>query len=172
MSLQFDPQTGKITYRGKEVGEHIFENGRSVVRLNIEYEGGDDWIVPLSWFAHGLSLLAENQPPAALLTAETPEDSITEQFDVSRYLTEKQVKRGGCVWIFHKTDADAWPSPLHGHDYDSGLTLDATTGHVYDAVTREWRCTLKSKHLKDVQAKLRASKDFKDIVASLIDTIP
>ncbi len=49
MSLQFDPSTGKITYRDKE-GEHIFKDGRSTVRLNIEYKGGDDWIVPLSWF--------------------------------------------------------------------------------------------------------------------------
>jgi len=36
MALQFDPRTGKITYRGKKVGEHIFKDGRSIVRLNIE----------------------------------------------------------------------------------------------------------------------------------------
>lgn len=27
MALQFDPSTGKITYRGEEVGEHIFKDG-------------------------------------------------------------------------------------------------------------------------------------------------
>lgn len=169
MSLQFDPRTGKITYRGKEVGEHTFKDGRSIVHLNLEYEGGDDWVVPLSWFAYGLSMLPENQPVAALLTVETPEDSIAEQFDVLRYLTEKQVKRGGYVWIFHKTDADGWPSPLHGHDYDKGLKLDAITGNVYDVGTKERCKTLKAGDLQAVQAKLRASKDFKDAVSTLID---
>ena len=39
-------------------------------------------------------------------------------FDVSlvfpRLLTEKIVKRSGYVWKFNKTDADPWPSVLHG----------------------------------------------------------
>lgn len=169
MPLQFDPQTGKIIYKGKEVGEHVFENGRSVVRLNIEYEGGDDWIVPLSWFNYGLSALAENQPAPALLTVETSEDCIAEEFEVVRYLTEKQVKRGGYVWVFYKTDADDWPSLLHGHDYDKGLKLDALNGNIYDVGTREHCKTLKSGDLAAVQSALRASKDFKDVVATLID---
>lgn len=169
MSLQFDPSTGKITYRGKEVGEHIFKDGRSIVRLTIEYEGGDDWVVPLSWFAHGLSKLAENQPAPALLTVETPDDSIAKEYDVVRFLTEKQVKRGNYVWVFHKSDPDHWPSALHGHDYDKGLKLDAITGGVYDVGTRVLCKTLKKKDLKAVQAKLRQSKDFKETVAELID---
>lgn len=169
MSLQFNPITGKITYGGKEVGERIFKDGRSIVRLDIEYEGGDDWIVPLSWFAHGLSMLPENMPAPALLTVKTSEDSIAEEFDVVRYLTEKQVKRGNYIWIFHKTDADNWPSPLHGHDYDKGLKLDVITGNIYDVGTRERCKTLKAKDLQDVQAALRASKDFKETVAALID---
>ena len=172
MPLQFDPRTGKITYRGKEVGEHIFENGRSIVRLNIEYEGGDCWVVPLSWFAHGLSMLAENQPASALLTFDTPEDSIAEEFEVVRYLTEKQVRRGGYVWTFHKTDADDWPSPLHGHDYDKGLKLDAVTGNIYDVGTRQLCKVLKLGDLVAVQSALRASKDFKDAVVILIDKTP
>jgi hypothetical protein len=172
MSLQFDPRTGKITYRGKEVGEHIFENGRSRVLLNIEYEGEGDWVVPLSWFAYGLSMLAENQPAQALLTIETSEISIADEFEVLRYLTEKQVKRGGYIWVFHKTDVDDWPSPLHGHDYDKGLKLDAVTGDIYDVGTRERCKTLKAGDLKAVQAELRASKDFKGTVATLIDKIP
>lgn len=32
MPLQFDPKTSRVTYRGKEVGERIIENGRSFVR--------------------------------------------------------------------------------------------------------------------------------------------
>lgn len=169
MSLQFDPRTGKITYKGKEVGERTLKDGRSTVQFNLEYKGGDDWIVPLSWFAYGLSMLAENQPAQALLAVETSEDSIAEEFDVLRYLTEKQAKRGGYVWIFHKTDADGWPSPLHGHDYDKGLKLDAVTGDIYDVGTKERCKTLKTRDLQAIQAKLRASKDFKDSVATLID---
>lgn len=169
MSLQFDPSTGKITYRGKEVGEHIFKDGRSIVRLTIEYEAGDDWVVPLSWFAHGLSKLVENQPAPTLLTVETPGDSIAEEYDVVRFLTEKQVKRRNYIWMFHKSDADDWPSPLHGHDYDKGLKLDAITGDVYDVGTRAKCKTLKKKDLKAVQAELRLSKDFKEAVKSLID---
>lgn len=169
MSLQFDPHTGKITYRGKEVGEHIFKDGRSTVRLNIEYEGGDDWALPLSWFAFGLSKLPENQPAPALLTLETSEDSIAEEFEVVRYITEKQVKRGGYVWKFHKSDVDDWPSPLHGHDYDEGLKLDAITGDIYDVGTRERCKTLKSGDLQAIQSELRASKDFKDAISTLID---
>jgi len=42
MSLQFDQRTGKITYRGKEVGAHTFKDDPSTVQLNLEYEGGDD----------------------------------------------------------------------------------------------------------------------------------
>lgn len=169
MSLQFDPQTGKITYRGKEVGEHVFKNGRSTVRLNIEYKGDDDWIVPLSWFAYGLSKLPENQPATALLTVETSEDSIAEEFEVVRSLIEKQVKRGGYIWKFHKNDADEWPSPLHGHDYDKGLKLDAITGEIYDVGTRQRCKTLKSRDLQAVQSNLRESKDFKDAVSTLVD---
>jgi len=171
MSLQFDPSTGKITYRGKEVGEHISKDGRYIVRLTIEYKADDDWVVPLSWFAYGLSKLAENQPAQTLLTVETSDDSIDEEYEVVRFLTEKQVKRGNYIWMFHKSDPDDWPSPLHGHDYDKGLKLDAITGEVYDVGTRALCKTLKKKDLKAVQAKLRKSKDFTEEVKSLIDKI-
>lgn len=169
MSLQLDSRTRKITYRGKEVGECIFKDGRTFVRLDIEYEGGDHWIVPLSGFAHGLSMLPENKPARALLTVKTSKDGVAEEFAVERYLTEKQVKRGNYIWRFHKTDADNWPSPLHGHDYDKGLKLDAITGNIYDVGTQELCKTLKVKDLQYVQAELRASKDFKEAVATLID---
>ncbi|RKQ70563.1 hypothetical protein [Oceanibaculum indicum] len=169
MSLDFDPKTQKIIYRGKEVGERIFKNGRSTVRLNIEYQGGDDWSVPLNLFALGLSILEENQPALALLTVRTSGDSMAEDFKFKRFLIEKLVKRGGYIWNFHKSDSDNWPSPLHGHDYEKGLKLDAITGEIYDVATR-MRCnTLRIKDLKAVQANLRASKDFKEAVVTLID---
>jgi len=167
MSLQFDPSTGKITYMGQEVGERIFKDGCFIVQLSIEYKG-DDWIVPLSWFAYGLSMLAENQSGPVLMTVEASEDSIAEEFDVQRYLTEKKVRRGGYIWKFHKSDADDWPSPLHGHDYEKGLKLDAITGYIYDTGTRQRCKTLKAKHLQAIQGELSASKDFKDAVATLI----
>jgi hypothetical protein len=103
-----------------------------------------------------------------LLTVETFEDSIAEEFEVVRYLTEKQVKRGGYIWRLHKSDPDDWPSRLHGHDYDKGLKLDAIAGDIYDVGTRERCKTLKAGDLQAVQAKLRASKDFKEAVATLI----
>jgi hypothetical protein len=167
--LQFDGETGKITYKGREVGEHIFAHGRSTVRLNIEYETGDDWIVPLCWLAIGLAKLPENQPSPVLLTLKTSENGIKETYDVTRLLLEKQVKRSGYVWDFHKSDADPWPSPLHGHDYEKGLKLDAITGEIYDTATRERCKVLKRRHLKSVQQELRQSKDFADSVRRLID---
>lgn len=105
----------------------------------------------------------------ALLTIETSEESVADEFEVVRFLTEKQVKRGGYIWKFHKSDADNWPSPLHGHDYDKGLKLDAITGGIYDVGTRALCKTLKAGDLHAVQAGLRASKDFKQAVATLID---
>ncbi len=159
---------GKNLLRGKEVGEHVFKDGHSTVRLDIEYEGGDHWVVPLSWFAHGLSMLAENQLPPALPTVQASEDGLAEEFEVVRYLTEKQVKRGGYIWKFHKCDLDDWPSPLHGHDYDKGLKLDAIKGDIYDVGTRKRCKTLKAGDLQTIQAELRASKDYKEAVATLV----
>jgi hypothetical protein len=49
-----------------------------------------------------------------------------------RYLTEKQIKRDGYIWKFHKNDADGWPSPLHGLEYEKGLKLDVLTANIYD----------------------------------------
>lgn len=169
MSLQFDQETGKITYRGKEVGECILKDDHTTVRLDIEYAAGNDWIIPLSWFAYGLSKLPENQPGRVLKTLETAEDSIAEEFSVLRYCTEKYVKRGGYKWDFHKTDVDDWPSPLHGHDYDKGLKLDVITGKIYDVGTKKLCKKLKPGVLQDVQSELRKSKDFGELVATLID---
>jgi hypothetical protein len=170
MSLQLDPQTGALTYKGKKVGEHTFKNGISTVRISLDYTtASDEWIVPLSWLAYGLARLPENQPAKPLLTIETPATAIEKEFDVPRLLTEKLVKRKGYVWEFHKNDVDPWPSPLHGHDYEKGLKLDAITGHIFDVATRKKCKTLKKKELRIVQAELRACKDFKDLVGKLID---
>ena len=100
-------------------------------------------------------MLPENQPPPVLLTLETSEDSIDEIFGVPRFLIEKEIKAGNYIWKFHKTDADKWPSPLHGHEYKKRLKLDAITGEIYDCATRNLCMQLKPKDLKHIQKKLR-----------------
>lgn len=169
MPLQLDPHTGAITYNGATIGEHTFKDGVSTVRIALTYETQGEAIVPLSWLAYGLSKLPENMPPEPVLTIETRDVAIDKAFDVPRLLVEKLVKRKGHVWDFHKTDADPWPSRLHGHDYEKGLKLDAITGDIYDVATRARCKTLKKKELRVVQAELRACKDFKDLVNQLID---
>ncbi|MCK1281782.1 hypothetical protein IVB46_41865 [Bradyrhizobium sp. 61] len=169
MSLQLDPQTGVITYKGEKIGEHTFKDGQSTVRVNIEYSTAGEWILPLSGLATGLSQLPENQPAKPALTIETREVAIDKEFDVPRLLVEKLVKRNGHIWDFHKTDVDPWPSRLHGHDYEKGLKLDAITGDIYDVATRARCKTLKKRELKYLQTQLRECKDFKDIVTELVD---
>jgi len=170
MSLKLDPQTNKIMLHDRVVGEFGFEDGMSVVRLNIELKGtADDLIVPLSLFAIGLSKIDKRKQSDDDFTIETGEDSIEREFDVPRSLIEKIVKSSPYKWKFHKADADPWPSMLHGHDYEKGLTLDAITGEIYDAMTRQRCKTLHQKDLITVQETLRESCDFKDKVHTLID---
>jgi hypothetical protein len=120
-------------------------------------------------FAIGLSNLPENRPTKPDLTIETPEDSTTEELPSTRFLIERIVRQGNYIWEFHKADVDSWPSLLHGHEYAKALKLDAITGQIYDAVTRKFVFSLKPKHLEIVQDELRASKDFAEKVAQLID---
>ena len=58
MALVCDIESGKITYKGDGIGEFRSSNGRTTVSLNIEYESGDDWAVPLSYLGYGLSLIS------------------------------------------------------------------------------------------------------------------
>ena len=172
MALEYDPKTSKILYQGREIGECTHEDGKARVRLNITYEcDADDWIVPLSWFAFGLNLLPQHRPKNLDVASkiETEADSIEREYDVPRLLTEKIVKRGGYIWIFHKNDPDEWPSPLHGHDYEKGLKLDAVTGRIFDVATKQHCKDLKRRNLVQVQDTLRQSGDFREKVAQLID---
>jgi hypothetical protein len=140
------------------------------VSLNLTYEGDPDKaIVPLSLFALGLShLLQHEQDKEAALKVSTDDDDIDEEFDVPRMLTERTIRQAGFVWIFHKTDADQWPSALHGHDYDKNMKLDALTGDIFDAVTKQRCATLKQKKLTQIQEELRRSRDFADRVTQLL----
>jgi hypothetical protein len=172
MALEFDQMTGKILYQGKEVGTCTSKDGRSVVHIDITYEcsASEDWAVPLSHFSHGLNKLASNQMDVspADLVIETSEDSLTGQRSVPRFLTEKEIKAGSYVWSFHKTDADNWPSALHGHEYEHRLKLDVLTGRIYDVVTRQHYASLKKKDLETVRDELRKAKDFSEKARALL----
>lgn len=170
IGLQFDPLTGRILYQGEEVGQYTYKDGRGRVHIDITYEcDPENWILPLSWFDYGLHMLPIHAPPPAPdLTITTGEDSLTDPLPVLRFLTEKEIRAGGYVWNFHKSDADNWPSALHGHDYEHRLKLDVLTGHIYDAVNRQHYASLKKRELAIVRAQLRASKDFAEKIASLL----
>ena len=66
----------------------------------------------------------------------------------------------GKNWEFHKTDADPWPSRLHGHFYDAGIKLDAITGKLYKVSTRAHCGNVKDKELRRIQLALLNHKDF------------
>ncbi|HEX3896453.1 MAG TPA: hypothetical protein VHW73_09595 [Rudaea sp.] len=164
--------SGDICYGDRKIGEHVMtEDGKSVVRFSLEYTTGEDWIVPLSWLAHGLAQLPENHPPADLLTVTTSDESITEDDGVQRYLIEKLIRRGGHAWKFHRTDPDSWPSNLHGHDYQNSLILDVLDGAIYDSATRLKCGSMKNADLDAVRQALRKSKDFEVVVNSLIGAV-
>ena len=172
MSLKLNMEDDSIHYHGLEVGSVRTEGTKKVVTLNIEYtvEDHEEWFVPICWFAAGLATLAENQPPPVLLTIESGEDVIAEEYDVARGLIEKTIKQQGYVWKFHKSDADNWPSELHGHDYDKGMKLDVLSGDIYDVLSRNRCKTLKRTELLRIQDELRKSKDFKTKIEKFIDS--
>ena len=103
------------------------------------------------------------------LEVETDDDDIAEHFPALRVLTEKTIKQSGCVCRFHKNDPDPWPSVLHAHEYDRNLKLDAITGNIFDATTRDRCRRLKKGKLRNIQAQLRNSPDFAATVAENID---
>jgi hypothetical protein len=71
-------------------------------------------------------------------------------------------------WRFHKNDPDPWPSLLHGHHSQKPLKLDAITGFIYRIQTRKQVQRLKEKALREVQAALLASKDFREKALALL----
>ncbi len=48
-----------------------------------------------------------------------------------RSLGEVRVRRNGCVWAIHKSDADPFPSNPHAHNMESGLKLDLSNGRLW-----------------------------------------
>jgi hypothetical protein len=74
-------------------------------------------------------------------------------------------------WIFHKNDADPWPSRLHGHHNERALKLDAISGFIYSIQTRKHVQSLRRRELERIQYALLASKDFADRARGLIQSI-
>ena len=104
----------------------------------------------------------EKMNESETLEVETSEDDIQENFAAPQGLTKLFVKRTNYKWKFHKTDNDTWPSPIHGHDYEKGLTIDAITGSIFDKATKKKVDKLRPRDLLALQNALRDSKDFKD----------
>ncbi|URW75917.1 hypothetical protein M9980_01415 [Sphingomonas donggukensis] len=165
--LQFNPESGTILFEGRKVGSTEYANGATRVAFSIEYEAVDgDWVVPLSWLAYGLRLAGLDRRPAIVFEASTDADDI-EPVAASGpiLLVEKTLRLDGYVWQFHKSDADPWPSPLHGHDYERGLVIDGITGQIYDKATGTEVFKLKRKPLEELHQQIRASKDLATIAA-------
>ena len=102
------------------------------------------------------------------MVLNSDEGDIAEEYSVSRMLTERTVRQGGYIWVFHKNDVDHWPSALHAHDYDKNLKLDALTGEIYDAATKQRCGKLKTAKLEEIHGELRRSKDFTDKIVELL----
>ncbi len=170
----FSPDTGDIVFRGKKVGSTSYVNGTTKVALNIAYESGDEnWMLPLSWLGHGLRQARLDQRPSIVL--DVPFDTEDVELIASGgpvLLIEKTLKVDGRSWRFHKADADHWPSPLHGHDYDHGRVVDGITGAIYDTATRTYVGQLKPKKLVTMQEMLRASKDLAPLAAKHLPSQP
>ena len=168
MTLQIDIQTGTVTRDGRVVGRVEEANGQQTLKLELQLSSFEEVAIALSWLATGLGDLSPARSKSDLMI-ETSDDAISEEFPVLRFLTEKQVKRGGYVWEFHKSDVDPWPSMFHGHDYEKGLKIDVLTGAVYDVGTRQLCKRVKSSVLREIVTELRTSKDFCDKVVEMID---
>lgn len=167
--LTIDPNDpNRVLYKGKVVAEVRTTGERSSVRIDFDYEASvDEWIVPLSHLATGLRALEPPAPPVAL-TLELDADSIESPGITQMMLLEKELKAGGYTWIFHKSDADPWPSPVHGHDYEHGLVLDAVTGKIYQVSNRKEVGTLKKKKLVKLQQDIKGNEDLKIAAAKYI----
>ncbi|MDH2329176.1 hypothetical protein QCN27_20210 [Cereibacter sp. SYSU M97828] len=170
----FSPDTGDVVFRGKKVGSISCADGTTKVALNITYESQDEnWILPLAWLGHGLRQAQLDQHPPIVL--DMPFDVEDVELIASGgpvLLVEKTLKVDGRSWRFHKADADHWPSPLHGHDYDHGQVIDGITGAIYDKATKSHIGQLKPKKLGTMHEMLRVSKDLGPLAAQHLPAPP
>ncbi|NLH80292.1 MAG: hypothetical protein GX458_05545 [Phyllobacteriaceae bacterium] len=160
--LQFDASTGDINFDGKKVGSAKYNCGRARVMFSIAYETDTEhWVLPLSCLSYGLRKAGLDQRPPTIFEVTINVDDL-EPVTVSGpvLLIEKTLKFDGHTWMFHKSDPDPWPSPLHGHDYECGLVIDGITGRIFDKATRTEVAKLKLKALAALHDEMRASKDL------------
>jgi len=172
--LEFNSSSGDILFDGKKIGSTEYADGPTRVAFKIAYEAdGGQWVLPLSWLGHGLRLAGVDQrPPTVLEVTTDAEDVEPVALSGPVLLVEKTLKLGGYVWAFHKSDADHWPSPLHGHDYERGLVIDGVTGRIYDKATRTEVAKLKRKALDTLHAEIRAAKDLAPLAARHLPSLP
>jgi hypothetical protein len=108
----------------------------------------------------------EHWPPTPL-----PPLSAEQQAERDRIIRDSAALVVWPCWIFHKNDADPWPSKLHGHHNERALKLDAITGFIYSIQTRKHVQSLRRRELERIQCALLASKDFADRARELIQLI-
>ena len=137
------------TADGREVGR--FVGGRATIELTAT---GD--VADVVKFLQAVGAAYEAiHPPAERLAVDLDEQGDTEWPGVQR-LDERTVKAGGERIRVHKSDADHWPSDLHGHVLDRPRTkVDAYDGGIYDTGTRQRIGTMGKKDLRKLQDGLR-----------------
>jgi len=164
--LTIDPRNpNKILYKGVCVGEVRKDGDREIVTISLTYEASaDDWVGPLALLSQGLARLEPPRPPE-VLRVQLGEHSLEPPGIGRMMLLEKALKAGGYTWIFHKSDMDPWPSPVHGHDYEHDLVLDAVTGQIFETADRTQVGKLRKKELSALQKTIKANKDLKAAAA-------
>jgi hypothetical protein len=161
----------KIYFNGRVIGKMKWDGTNTRVHFELKYKAPpDDAIVPISYLARGLAVVFDKKPSGPQVAVSTAERDVKWQKKAIRMLTEKTVKGDGHKWVFHKNDADHWPSHFHGHDYENHLKLDVVSGEIFDAGTRQSCGKLKRTSLKMVRDELKKSKDFKSRVDALMAT--
>ncbi|HXR47003.1 MAG TPA: hypothetical protein VN784_06130 [Candidatus Limnocylindrales bacterium] len=73
-----------------------------------------------------------------------------------RLLDEATIKRDGCIWRIHKSDADPFPSNPHAHNLESGLKLDLSTGNLYFG--KRLQSKISKKHLSFIREEAESKR--------------
>ena len=70
-----------------------------------------------------------------------------------RRLDEVTVRKDGCVWRVHKSDADGFPSRPHAHNIESGLKMHLGNGRLFFG-TRDTGNRVSTKNLDFIRTQL------------------
>jgi hypothetical protein len=162
--LQVDLDMTTILYRGKPVGRFEGDGDQKTITLDALTFTTDteSAVMILGEFGASLRKIEPPRPPT-VLSVTTPVADVDETPGAIQLLTEKELKAGGYVWDFHKSDVDPWPSRLHAHEYEHNWKIDAITGEYFDATNHTSQGKLKPKALKDLQQQIWACKDLVEL---------